>query len=84
MKTERVIAQRELRNEVAAVLREVEAGTTLHVTVRGRHVADLVPPTRRPEHLDRAAVARILRETPLDAGFSAEMDAILGDTVEVV
>jgi prevent-host-death family protein len=37
------IPQRELRNNVAGVLRDVEAGGAFRVTVRGRPVADLVP-----------------------------------------
>jgi prevent-host-death family protein len=38
-----VIAQKELRNDVGAVLRRVEAGETLTVTVAGRVVAELRP-----------------------------------------
>ena len=82
MQGERDVAQRELRNDVASVLREVEAGATLHVTVRGRHVADLVPPPSRRAHLDRASALRIVNETPLDSGFSAKLEAILGETIE--
>lgn len=39
----RSIPQRILRNDIARVLREVEAGERLRVTVDGRPVADLVP-----------------------------------------
>jgi len=41
------IAQKELRNQVSEVLRRVEAGETLTVTVAGRPVAELVPLRRR-------------------------------------
>ena len=37
------IAQRELRNDTAGVLRRVAAGETVRVTSNGRPVADLVP-----------------------------------------
>ena len=37
------IPQRELRNDVSAVLRRVKAGEQLRVTVSGHDVADLVP-----------------------------------------
>lgn len=37
------IAQRDLRNDSARILREVEAGASFVVTVRGRPVARLVP-----------------------------------------
>ncbi len=40
---ERIIPQRELRNNSGAVLRAAEAGETFTVTVRGRPVARLVP-----------------------------------------
>src|ERR687888_210880 len=42
--TDRTIAQRELRNNISAVLRAAEAGETFTVTVRGRPVARVVPP----------------------------------------
>jgi prevent-host-death family protein len=41
------IPQKELRNQVGAVLRRVEAGETLTVTVAGRPVAELSPAARR-------------------------------------
>jgi prevent-host-death family protein len=43
---DRTIPQRELRNNVGAVLREAEAGTSFTITVRGRPMARLVPPHR--------------------------------------
>lgn len=39
----RTITQRELRNDNAAVMRDVEAGETFLVTKHGRPVARLVP-----------------------------------------
>jgi prevent-host-death family protein len=41
------VPARELRNDVSAVLRRVEAGERLRVTVSGRPVAELVPLSRR-------------------------------------
>ncbi len=41
------IPQKELRNNVGAVLRRVEAGETVTVTVAGRPVAELAPAARR-------------------------------------
>ena len=41
------IPQKELRNQVGEVLRRVEAGETLTVTVAGRPVAELSPARRR-------------------------------------
>lgn len=42
-----VIPQKELRNHVGEVLRRVEAGESLTVTVAGRPVAELRPTERR-------------------------------------
>lgn len=41
------IPQKELRNQVSEVLRRVEAGETLTVTVAGRPVAELGPAHQR-------------------------------------
>ncbi len=41
------IPQKELRNQVSEVLRRVEGGETLTVTVAGRPVAELSPAQRR-------------------------------------
>jgi prevent-host-death family protein len=41
------IPQKELRNQVGEVLRRVEAGESLTVTVAGRPVAELHPARRR-------------------------------------
>lgn len=37
------VPQRELRNETAALLRRVQSGERLRITVHGHPVADLVP-----------------------------------------
>lgn len=42
------IPARELRNDVSAVLRRVERGERLRVTLNGRAVAELVPLSHRP------------------------------------
>ncbi|MGZ5213636.1 MAG: type II toxin-antitoxin system Phd/YefM family antitoxin, partial [Actinomycetota bacterium] len=45
---DRTIPQRELRNHIGKVLREVEEESrTIRVTVDGRPVADLVPVSHR-------------------------------------
>lgn len=65
MEEVRTIAQRELRNNVAEVLRQVEAGAHLRVTVSGRPVADLVPIHRRRQFVSREVVDE-LRALPVD------------------
>jgi prevent-host-death family protein len=79
---EREIPQRELRNNVAGVLREVASGARLRITVRGRPVADLIPVGSGRRFVSASDVGRILHETPLDAAFEADVDRILGGTIE--
>ncbi len=76
------IPQRELRNNVSAVLREVEAGNSLRVTVRGRPVADLVPVAPRKTGLSPADVIRIVAEAPLDDAFAGDVEAAAGATID--
>jgi prevent-host-death family protein len=52
------IPQKQLRNEVGEVLRRVEAGEVLTVTVAGRPVAELHPAARR-RWISGAALGRI-------------------------
>jgi len=72
------IPQRELHNNIAAVLRAAEAGETFTVTVRGRPVARVVPPGEPGEpriDVDRATINRILA-LPVDDGLTVELDAL--------
>lgn len=75
MRHHRTIPQRELRNDIAAVLREAEAGTEFTVTVRGRAVARLGPVSDQPErrrYVDRETIRRILA-TPVDDAWAADL-----------
>lgn len=64
------------------MLREVEAGAHLRVTVRGRPVAELVPTSGRQATLSRSQLAAILREAPLDAAFEPDVADVLGATID--
>ncbi|MGH2984960.1 MAG: type II toxin-antitoxin system Phd/YefM family antitoxin [Solirubrobacterales bacterium] len=79
---ERLIPQRQLRNEVGRVLREAEAGATFTITVRGRPVARLGPLREARVDVDRETLRTILAE-PLDseelAADLAEAERPLGD-----
>ena len=75
--SDRTIPQRELRNNISAVLRAAESGETFTVTVRGRPVARVIPPGAAGEprkDVDRATLRRILAE-PVDDGLAADLDA---------
>ena len=78
----RSIPQRELRNDVARVLREVEAGETIEVTVDGRPVARLVPIERRRTFVSREVLERILRQAPLDPGFMDDVNSAIDQDID--
>jgi prevent-host-death family protein len=71
----RTIPQRELRNNIGAILREAEAGATFTVTVRGRPVATLGPAhAGRRVDVDPETLRGILT-TPLDgAAMLADLE----------
>lgn len=74
---DRTIPQRELRNNVAAILREAEAGQTFTVTVRGRPVARVVPPDNQHPRVDvdRETILRILA-MPIDDELARDLDLV--------
>lgn len=71
----RTIPQRELRNNIAAILREAEGGTEFTITVRGRPVARLGPANTETRRVDVPlnALRAKLATTPVDAGFGADI-----------
>ena len=81
--TNRTIAQRELRNQSAAVLREVQAGRTLIVTRNGEPIAELRPIQPR-RYVPRAIIADAAARAPrIDAArFRADLDVMIDQTVD--
>ncbi len=79
------IPQRELRNDVGAVLRRVEAGETLRITVHGRPVAKLSPLTERGRAVGRArflaAIGGTLSHDQADA-LRLELTGTLDQTID--
>jgi prevent-host-death family protein len=78
----REIPQRELRNHIGRVLREVAAGARLRVTVRGRPVADLTPVGTDRRFVPRSEIEDIVRNAPLDRRFTKDVGATLAATIE--
>jgi prevent-host-death family protein len=75
---DRTIAQRDLRNDVASVLREAQAGTTFTITVRGKAVARLGPleAERQPRvDVDRDTIRAILADPVDSEAWAADLDA---------
>lgn len=64
------IPQRELRNNVSDVLRRAESGERLTITVSGRAVAELGPPSRPRQLAPGATLEALLADTPVDAEWT--------------
>jgi len=79
----RVITQRELRNQSAAVLREVEAGRTFVVSRNGTPVAELRPIQPR-RFVPRATIADAGERAPrVDAQqFRTDLDAVIDQRID--
>ena len=75
-----VITQEELRDHVGEVLRRVEAGESLTVTVAGRPVAELRPIERR-RWVSGAALARVW-QGPSPRGLEDDLVRLDGEVVD--
>ena len=78
IKMPRIISQRELRNDSAAILREVQAGHVLIVARNGVPIAELRPLPPK-SFVPRAVIADAARRAPrVDLGqFRADLDAVV-------
>jgi len=78
------IPARELRNDVSAVLRRVEGGERLRVTVSGRPVAELVPLPTRPTSIPWHQFVASLEGARADPGLARDLAELLPDTTNDV
>lgn len=78
-----MVASRELRNNTAGVLRRVEAGEEVTITVNGQPVAVIaaVKPRRR-RWLTKTELARRLEASQADAGLRDDLAELAGDTTD--
>jgi prevent-host-death family protein len=77
------VATRELRNDTAAVLRRVQAGEEIVVTVNGKPAAKLVPlPAAGRRWLPRAELARRLAQAQADPGLRDDLAELAGETTD--
>jgi prevent-host-death family protein len=74
------IPVRDLRNHVSDVLRRVEAGETLEVTVNNRPVALLVPKRSRPRTVSTQQFLSRLRQA--DPALSGDLASELTETTD--
>lgn len=76
------IPARDLRNDVSAVLRRVEQGERLTVTVSGRAVAQLLPLPTRPTSTTWNAFIQHSDRWRADPGLTRELAILLPDTTD--
>jgi prevent-host-death family protein len=75
------VSSRDLRNKTAEVLRRVEAGERVRISVNRRPVAELVP-LDRPRWTSGAAVERLIVDAPADAGLLADVAAMRDQVID--
>jgi len=75
------VSARDLRNHTASILRRVEAGERVRITVSRRPVAELAPLARALAPIFLLG-ARVLREAPADLGLLDDLAELRGQTVE--
>lgn len=77
------VASRDLRNDTAGVLRRVETGEVVTITVKGRPVARLTAagPARR-RWLTRAEFLHRLRHVQADVGLRDDLAELAGETTD--
>ena len=76
------IPQRDLRNDVSAVLRRVMAGERLRVTVAGRDAADLVPIDESPSWTSGRRARELIAAAQADPGLEDELATAFPDTTD--
>jgi prevent-host-death family protein len=75
------VSSRDLSNRTAEVLRRVEAGERLRVTVNRRPVAELLP-LGRPAWAQGPSMERVVREARADAELMHDLDPIRRQVIE--
>lgn len=77
------VASRDLRNDTAGVLRRVQSGERVTITVNGRPVAELVPLRRtRRSWIGRDELVARLRTAQADPGLRRDLAELAGDTTD--
>lgn len=78
-----VVASRELRNDTAGVLRRVQGGEEVTITVNGRAVAMItaVEPRRR-RWVKKAELVKRLQTSQADPGLRDDLAQLAGETTD--
>jgi prevent-host-death family protein len=73
------VASRELRNDTRGLLRRVEAGEHVVITVDGRPVAVLAPVSGRARWMPKSEFARRFGGRQADAALTGELRQLASD-----
>lgn len=76
------VSARDLRNHTRDVLRRVERGESLRVTVNRRPVAELRPLPPRPAWISGTDMEEVIRTAPADAALLDDLAALRTPVVE--
>ena len=77
------ITLRELMSRIDQVLRQVQQGQRVRITISGRPVADLVPiGGSRRTFVPRDTVTELLTRAALDRSFARDIATATGATIE--
>jgi prevent-host-death family protein len=76
------VGVRDLRNRTSQVIDAVKAGQQVTLTVHGEPVADIVPHRRRVRWLSGAFLRNELAERAADAQLAADLDDLVGQTLD--
>jgi len=76
------IPARDLRNNVSGVLRRVEAGERLRITVSGRPVAELVPLPKGPRAMKWTRFLQYSEDWRADKALAKELAELVPDTTD--
>jgi prevent-host-death family protein len=76
------VASRELRNDTRGLLRRVEAGEHVVITVAGRPVAVLAPVSGRTRWMSKSEFVRRLAGHQADAALAGELRHLAPDDTD--
>lgn len=76
------ISVRQLRNDVSDIVRRVEGGEELTVTVNGRPAIRLVPFADRPGTMPWPVFAELMARAAADRGLLDDLGSVLPETTD--
>lgn len=76
------ISVRQLRNDVSDIVRRVEGGEELTVTVNGRPAIRLVPILDRPGTMPWSVFTDLMGRTAADRGLLDDLGSLLTETTD--